>query len=144
MDKAGLERAVDFGATGGVVGGDKGKEDEQEFAPSEGVVVIEEDADAHMQQNAHDHTHDETLQHLVFGLQAGDAAGITREREGKGGPYPSGTPEAVVMTNEKSHQHQSYGDVVQHDAVKEPLVDVAVGVYHGHALEEGMDAEADE
>ena len=56
MDKAGLERAVDFGATGGVVGGDKGKEDEQEFAPSEGVVVIEEDADAHMQQNAHDHT----------------------------------------------------------------------------------------
>ena len=33
---------------------------------------------------------------------------------------------------------------MEHDAVKEALVDVAVGVDKGHALEEGMDAETDE
>ena len=33
---------------------------------------------------------------------------------------------------------------MEHDAVKKALVDVAVGVDKGHALEEGMDAETDE
>ena len=33
---------------------------------------------------------------------------------------------------------------MEHDAVKKALVDVAIGVDKGHALEEGMDAETDD
>ena len=46
--------------------------------------------------------------------------------------------------HEEADEDEGDGYVVEHDAIKEPLVDVAVEVDHGHAFEEGVDAEADD
>lgn len=65
-----LEDGIDFGAAWGEVGGKECYEDKQEFYDGEVVViVVEEDTDGYMEQDTHDDTHDEALQHFVGGQE---------------------------------------------------------------------------
>ncbi len=45
---------------------------------------------------------------------------------------------------EKADKHQSDGDIVEDNAVKQTLVDVAIQIDKRHAFEEGVDGEADD
>ena len=66
MSGVGLE-GVDFGTTRGEVGGEEGDEYEGEFKPGEFVVVVvEEDADTNVEQDAYHDAHNKGLKHFVF------------------------------------------------------------------------------
>ena len=108
------------------------------------MLLVEEDADGDMQQDAHDNTHDESLEHLVGREEEHIAQRSEGRHHGKKGQQQERTPELVAVVHEQREQDERDGNVVEHNAVEKTLVDVAVGSHQGHTLEEGVDAETDE
>ena len=98
-----LEDGVDFGAAGSEVGGGESDEDKHQLGESKGVVVVvEEDADRDVQQDADHHTHDERLQHLVIGQQVQVAQRTQRGHDGKDGQQQERLPEAVAVVDKEA------------------------------------------
>ena len=140
-----LEDGVYFGAAWGEVCGGESDEDEGEFGPGEVVVVVvEEDAYGDVEEDADDDGHDEALEHLVFGNEVEVAEGAKGCHDGKEREECEAFPEVVAVVHEEADEDKCDGYVVEDNAVEKSLVYVAVGVYHGHAFEEGVDAESDE
>ena len=97
-----------------------------------------------MQEDTDDDADDEGLQFFVGGQQHEVEERSQRRHDGEDGEQCQDAPEAVAAGGHEGDEDERHGDVVQHDAVEESLVDVAVGVDEGHALEEGVQRESQE
>ena len=105
------------------------------------MVVVEEDAHRHVEQNAYYYAHEQALQYLVLRYEEEVAEGTEGGHDSKDGEEDEAAPKAISVVQEQSNQYKGDGDVVKHNAVEKALVEVAVNVDHGHAFEEGMDGE---
>ena len=138
-------QGVYLGAARGEVCGNKGHNDDEQLGEGESVVVVvEEDAHSNVEQYAHHNAHDQCLQDFVFGYEVEVAQRAKGCHDGEKCQQAKRFPKTVAVVHKEADKHQGDGNVVQDDAVQQPLMDVAVGVHHGHAFEEGVDAEADD
>ena len=113
------EHGVDFGAAGGEVGCGEGYEDEEEFGDGEVVVVVvEEYVDRDVEQYAHDDAHDEALEQWVGREEVDVAEGAEGGHDGEKHEEAEGTPEAVMIVDEKADEDECDGDVVEYDAIE--------------------------
>jgi len=112
-------KGVDFGAAGGEVGCGEGYEDEDEFGDGEVVVVVvEEYVDGDVEQYAHHDAHDEALEQFVGREEVDIAEGAEGGHDGEKGEEAEGTPEAVMIVDEKADEDECDGDVVEYDAIE--------------------------
>ena len=127
----------------GEEGGGEGDDAEAEVEPGEAVLlVVEEDAAADVQQDADDEADNHALL-LFVGLDEEEVDERPCGRhDAEEHEQRQHAPEAHAVGGEEGHENQRHRDVVDDDAPHQPLVDGAGGLHERHALEEGMEAEA--
>ena len=136
-----LENRVDFGASRSEIGGYECNDDEQKFDKREViVVVVEEDADGDMEQNADNDTHNDALQGFVFGHEVEVAERTEGGHHSENGEKQERTPETIAVVDEERNHHKGNRNVVKNNAVEKTLVDVTIEADHRHAFEECVNA----
>ena len=104
------------------------------------MVVVEENADRDMEQNADNDAHNDALQGFVFRHEVEVAKRTERGHHGEYGEKQERTPETISVVDEERNHHKSNRNIVKNNAVEKTLVDVTIEADHRHALEECMNA----